>query len=62
MERAGQWSCDTASGEEEILDRRIGMDELGAMRVCRAYVEAQRENASKARNGDGVLEYGLQSR
>src|ERR1039458_6563827 len=53
----GQWFFDTAAGREEILNRRIGMNELAAMRVCHAYVEAQREYASEPRNGDDVLEY-----
>jgi hypothetical protein len=53
----GQWFFDTAAGREEILNRRIGMNELAAIRVCRAYLEAQREYASEPRNGDGVLEY-----
>ncbi len=53
----GQWHFDTAAGKTEILNRRIGMDELGAIDVCRAYVEAQREYASQDRLGDGVLAY-----
>ena len=53
----GQWFFDTAAGKEEILRRRIGMDELGAMDVCRAYVDAQRAYASEDRRGDGVLAY-----
>ncbi len=52
-----QWHFDTVAGKEEILNRRVGMDEIGAIRVCRAYVEAQREYASKDRDGDEVLEY-----
>lgn len=53
----GQWHFDTEAGREEILNRRIGGDELGAIHVCQAYVEAQREYASEDRNGDEVLEY-----
>jgi hypothetical protein len=53
----GQWLFDTAAGRAEILNRRIGMDELGAIDVCRTYVEAQREYASQDRMGDGVLAY-----
>lgn len=53
----GQWFFDTAAGKAEILRRRIGMDELGAIAVCNAYVEAQREYASQDRMGDGVLAY-----
>ena len=51
------WHFDTRAGEEEILDRRIGRNELNAIEVCRAYVDAQHEYASKDRNGDGLLEY-----
>ena len=57
VRRDGQWSFDTAAGREEILNRRIGMNELGTIRVCQAYVEAQREYASRDRMGDGVLQY-----
>ena len=37
------WSFDIQAGKEEILNRRIGRDELAAIEVCRAYVDAQRE-------------------
>ncbi len=52
-----QWHFDTAAGRTEILRRRIGQDELGAIVVCDAYVQAQREYASQDRMGDGVLAY-----
>jgi hypothetical protein len=53
----GQWHFDTDAGKMEILNRRVGMDELGAIDVCRAYVNAQREYAGQDRMGDGVLAY-----
>ena len=53
----GRWNFDTAAGAEEILARRIGMDEIGAINVCEAYVDAQREYASQDRLGDGVPAY-----
>jgi hypothetical protein len=53
----GAWHFDTAAGKEEILNRRIGHDELSAIEVCRTYVDAQREYASKDRNNNGFLEY-----
>lgn len=53
----GAWHFDTATGKEEILNRRIGNNELSAIEVCRAYVDAQREYASKDRNNNGFLEY-----
>ncbi len=37
------WRFDTKSGQGEILNRRIGRDELNVIEVCRAYVEAQRD-------------------
>jgi hypothetical protein len=53
----GRWRFDTAAGKEEILNRRVGENELSTIRVCRAYVRAQREYASEDRDGDDVLEY-----
>src|SRR5271157_354642 len=43
VKQNGQWLFDTEARKEEILNRRIGANELGAIRVCHAYVEAQRE-------------------
>jgi hypothetical protein len=51
------WVYDTKAGKEEIINRRIGRNELNAIDVLREYVVAQREYACKDRNGDGVLEY-----
>jgi hypothetical protein len=57
VKQDGQWCFDVEAGKEEVLNRRIGVNELGAIQVCRAYVQAQREYASVDRNGDEVLEY-----
>ena len=51
------WVFDTAKGREEILNRRIGDNELAAIQVTLAYFDAQREYAQKDRDGDGLLEY-----
>ena len=40
------WHFDTKAGQQEILHRRVGRNELGVLEVCRAYVQAQREYAS----------------
>jgi len=53
----GGWYFDTAAGQEEILNRRIGQNELEVLATMRAYVDAQREYASQDRDGDQVLEY-----
>jgi hypothetical protein len=37
------WRFDTSNGIEEILDRRIGENELAAIQASLAYVDAQRE-------------------
>ncbi len=42
----GAWRFDVRAGAQEILDRRIGRDELNAIEVCRAIVEAERDYAS----------------
>jgi DUF2950 family protein len=53
----GAWRFDTEAGMEEITNRRIGMNELQAIRVARSYVDAQMEYATADRDGDEVLEY-----
>jgi hypothetical protein len=57
VEMGGHWFFDTAAGKEEIIDRRIGRNELSALESVRVYIAAQREYASRDRDGDGVLEY-----
>jgi len=56
--KAGQgWRFDTAAGLQEIIDRRIGRNELNAVQVLLAIADAQRDYASADRDGDGVREY-----
>jgi hypothetical protein len=52
-----QWIFDTAAGLEEILNRRIGRDEINTIQVMHAIVDAQREYAMKDHDSDGLLEY-----
>jgi hypothetical protein len=51
----GRWYYDTKAGTKEILYRRIGNNELDAIRVCRNYVAAQHEYAMQAH--DGINQY-----
>jgi hypothetical protein len=53
------WVFDTGGGAEEILDRRIGGNELNAIGVCRAYVEAQRDYAARTHTAAGLPEYAM---
>ena len=48
------WRFDTAHAAEEILNRHIGRNELAAIQVCLAIVDAQREYATQDVDGDGV--------
>ena len=52
-----RWRFDTEAGKEELLARRIGANELDAIKILQAIVDAQLEYASQDRNGDGVLDY-----
>jgi hypothetical protein len=51
------WRFDTAAGKEEILNRRIGQDELNTIQVCLAYVDAQREYYALDPDRDALLQY-----
>ncbi|HLF22904.1 MAG TPA: DUF2950 domain-containing protein [Burkholderiales bacterium] len=53
----GAWYFDTQKGEQEILDRRIGRNELATIQVCLAIVDAQRDYVAKDRDSNGLLEY-----
>lgn len=55
-----KWHFDTRQGKEEIINRRIGRNELDAIQTCLAIVDAQREYATMDHNGDGLLEYAQQ--
>ena len=57
VKQAGGWAFDADAGEEEIVARRIGRNELDTIQVCLAFVDMQREYAEEDRNGNGVLEY-----
>ena len=43
VKKKGKWVFDTKSGRQEILNRRIGTNELDAIAICRGFVEAQHE-------------------
>ncbi len=57
VKKDSRWFFDTEAGKEELLNRRIGRNELATLQVVRAYVDAQREYASRDRNGSEVLQY-----
>jgi len=54
---SGGWHFDPQAGQDQMKTRRIGQNELSAMRAVLAYYDAQREYASVDRDKNGVLEY-----
>lgn len=51
------WSFDTAAGKDELLNRRIGKNELSTIQVCLAIVDAQREFARLDPDANGLPDY-----
>jgi hypothetical protein len=48
---AAGWSFDAAAGREEVLNRRIGRNELAVIRALDSYVAAQRAYAATGHDG-----------
>ena len=57
VKQKGKWFFDTKVGREEILNRRIGANELNAIQICRGFVEAQHEYAVEKHDGSKVNQY-----
>jgi hypothetical protein len=51
------WRFDSKVGKEEILNRRIGRNELDVIQVCLAYVDAQREYYMRNPQRVALLQY-----
>jgi hypothetical protein len=59
VRRDGRWQFDGEAGIDEMIYRRVGGNELGAIDVCRGFVNAQLEYASEGRDGDPAGIYAL---
>ncbi len=57
VKRGSKWYFDSTAGRQEILFRRIGENELDAIRICRGFVEAQRDYAAEQKDGSGLNQY-----
>jgi hypothetical protein len=57
VKRKGKWSFDTKVGRQEILNRRIGANELNAIEICRGFAEAQHEYAMEKHDDSKVNQY-----
>jgi len=51
------WYFDSEGARAEILARRIGADELGAISICLAIVQAQKDYKAQLHDGDTVRQY-----
>ena len=60
VKRNDKWSFDTKAGRQEILNRRIGANELNAIAICRGYVDAQQEYAAEKHDNSKVNQYAQQ--
>jgi Protein of unknown function (DUF2950) len=56
---AGQWFFDTAAGKQEVLNRRVGRNELAIIDVCKAVADAQAEYFSQFHDGATSKQYAL---
>ena len=52
VRKNGTWSFDSPDAVKELLYRRIGSNELGAINVCRALYRAQRDYAATGHDGN----------
>ena len=59
VERDGRWYLDGEEGAKEVVYRRIGANELGAIAVCHGIVDAQREYAAQGHDGDPAGIYAM---
>jgi hypothetical protein len=57
VKQKGKWSFDTKVGREEILNRRVGANELNTIGICRGFVEAQHDYASEKHDDSKVNQY-----
>jgi len=56
---SGKWLFDTAAGREEVLNRRIGRNELAIIGVCQAVAEAEGEYFSRPHDGATTKQFAL---
>jgi Protein of unknown function (DUF2950) len=57
VEANGRWTFDTKAGAQTIVDRRIGRNELSAIRTLLACVDAQRDYFNRAKQSGGTGHY-----
>lgn len=57
VKRGSKWAFDAEAGRQEIVNRRVGRNELDAIQTMLAIVDAEREYAEKDADGNGYADY-----
>jgi hypothetical protein len=57
IKQADRWRFDSASGIDELINRRVGANELATVQSCLAFVDAEREYYVRNPEGDALLHY-----
>lgn len=57
VKRGAAWAFDAEAGREEVVNRRVGRNELDTIQALLAIVDAQREYAAKDADGNGLNDY-----
>lgn len=57
VQQTGRWRFDSMAGAQEIIDRRIGRNEIAAIRVALTYVDAQRAYFEQSKQKSGTGEF-----
>ena len=55
----GKWFFDTAAGKDEVLNRRIGRNELAIIEVCEAAADAQAEYFAHPHDGEKAKQFAV---
>ena len=57
VKKGDKWSFDADAGREEVINRRVGRNELDTIQTMLAIVDAQREYAAGDADGNGYADY-----
>jgi hypothetical protein len=57
VKHGDKWTFDANAGREELVNRRVGRNELDAMQTILAIVDAEREYAASDADGNGFADY-----
>ena len=57
QQHGARWSFDSSAGAEEIINRRVGENELDAIQACLAFVDAEREYYTRNPQREPLLQY-----